>query len=89
MTQLLEDMVVAALAAAARERPTLLILDEAERVGAMSWEALTRAARLLHDAPIALAAALPIGAATRARESGLAVLTVWPGQSRGKRGHPR
>ena len=77
-TESLEDMVVAALAAAARERPTLLILDEAERVGAMSWEALTRAARLLHDAPIALAAALPIGAATRARESGLAVLTVGP-----------
>jgi DNA-binding CsgD family transcriptional regulator len=74
----LEEMVAAALAAAARQRPTLLILDDADRVDAMSWDALTRAARLLHDAPIALAAALPIAGTTRARESGLPVLTVGP-----------
>jgi DNA-binding NarL/FixJ family response regulator len=74
----LEDMVEGALVTAARERPTLLAIDNADRVDTMSWEALTRAARLLHDAPFALAAALPLAGGVRARESGLPVLTVGP-----------
>jgi DNA-binding CsgD family transcriptional regulator len=76
-TDSLEELVTDTLAAAARERPTLVLLDDAHLADEMSWEALTHAARVLHEEAFVLVATMPEGD-PRFRQSGLPTLTLDP-----------
>jgi DNA-binding CsgD family transcriptional regulator len=76
-SETLPELATRALAAAAEARPTLLLLDDGDLVDDLSWDALTQAARRLHDRPFALVVALGEGS-PRLRGEGLPVLTIGP-----------
>lgn len=73
----LDELVLTALRAAADERPTLVVVDDAHRLDDLSWEALVGAARMLHAEPFGLLMAGP-ASDVRVREAGLPVLTIGP-----------
>jgi DNA-binding CsgD family transcriptional regulator len=76
-TESLGELMADAFTVASRKRPTILVLDDAQCIDDMSWEALTHAARLVPGERFALVASLPDGH-PRERQAGLPSLMLGP-----------
>jgi DNA-binding CsgD family transcriptional regulator len=71
------ELAATAFSAAAARRPTALLIDNAQYMDDLSWDAVTHAARRLHEEPFAVIAALPDGH-PRIRDGGLPSLVLGP-----------